>query len=382
MGQLTDEDFQELCVRLIRLEFPEARSTENPDGGADAVLARPGGGWERAWQAKRYTNNVYWSKCRESLDRAVDTYKIGRMTFCFARDLTARQHTQFQEKLVGRHPGVVVDFWDLSELRARLDGSEEGKRVARHYFADSAQNAELMARAFRAGGPLETAGNAVERAQPIGEFLSRNDPFFSYPSHQFEDGIQMPLTPGAVMALGRTEDGLTVRLDAIPRDEDALAKYAPRLRIEFDPTELGEAAARAIDVALRKHEPVTIEEGAQITAERLPPLFREYVGKPVRGTIQLTPEPRPAWAAAFHAMSDRGDETLRIRLHPMPRPPRGYQTGFRGHFAGVTATIMARWIEGRGESSGRNGNTPSTMPQRANSCRCSASCRRFTAAAS
>jgi hypothetical protein len=349
VGRLTDEDFQELCHRLVRIEYPEARSVAIPDGGADTLLPRPTGGWERAWNPKRYTGNIHWSKCKESLGRAVKTYGIARMTFCFARNLTSGQQLQFQKQLVGRHPGVAVDYWDEGEILARLHESEAGQRVAKHYFGDPAHDNELMLRTIRAGGTVDTAGKVIERAAAIGEFLGGHDPFFSYPAYQFEEGMPTPpLAPGAVMAIGRTEGGSTVRLDAVPRDEDALSKYAPRLRMEFDPSEEGKRAAETIDKAIRQRRAVTVDEGLQITAEQLPPLFGDMIGKPTRGTVVVTPTPTPPWGAVFHAVSDRGDETFRVRLDPTPEPPAGSQVAFRGERNGLIATIKARWVEGRG----------------------------------
>ena len=52
---------------------------------------------------------------------------------------------------------MLVDFWDLAEILLRLDSSEAGKRVARHYFTDSVRDRELMLRTIRAGGDLAPA---------------------------------------------------------------------------------------------------------------------------------------------------------------------------------------------------------------------------------
>ena len=60
LSTLTDEEFQEMCDRLVRLEFPDARSTAVPDGGADSILVNPDGGFQRAWQAKRFTGTIHW----------------------------------------------------------------------------------------------------------------------------------------------------------------------------------------------------------------------------------------------------------------------------------------------------------------------------------
>jgi hypothetical protein len=79
-----------------------------------------------------------------------------------------------------------------------------------------------------------------------------------------------------------------------------------------------------------------------------PPLFGDLVGKPTRGTVVPTPRPTPAWGAVFHAVSDLGDETFRVRLEPMSEPPPGAQVGFRGEQNGLVSTVKARWVERRG----------------------------------
>ena len=96
LGELTADDFQDCCHRLIRLEFPEVVSVAAPDGGADTLLPKTTEGWERAWNPKRYTEQIHWGKCKESLARAVASYGIERMTFCFARNLTANQQKLLQ----------------------------------------------------------------------------------------------------------------------------------------------------------------------------------------------------------------------------------------------------------------------------------------------
>jgi len=70
LAAMTDEDFEQLCHRLVLLDCSEAVSTDNPDGGADSLLPDGAGGWTEAWQAKRYGGTIYWSKCKDSLDAA------------------------------------------------------------------------------------------------------------------------------------------------------------------------------------------------------------------------------------------------------------------------------------------------------------------------
>jgi hypothetical protein len=80
LAALSPEDFEALCIRLARLEIVGVTGTRAPDGGADALQADPGGDYRRAWQAKNH-RQIDWRKCRESLDKAVDTYGIAHFTF-------------------------------------------------------------------------------------------------------------------------------------------------------------------------------------------------------------------------------------------------------------------------------------------------------------
>jgi hypothetical protein len=351
IGALTDEQFQEMCGLLVRLEFPDARSTDNPDGGADTLLARPEGGWERGWQAKRYTGTIYWGKCRDSLDRAVANYGIDRMTFCFARNLTVGQETNFQKKLVGKHPGVTVDYWNKDEIVARLNGSEEGQRIARHYFGDPAGDKQLMLRAIRARGELETADDAIERSRPVGEFLKGHDPFFTYPAASYEDGYDLSGHPEAVMSVFATESGVTERIDAVPRDNEALERYPTTVRFSFTEDPAGRRAGEAMHKALRENRAFEGEERIETTFENVPPLFEEKVGKVERARVVLTPKkPVPApWVAEMNARSDRWRETVTMNVEIIDPPPEGWDIAFEGQYAGLTLSILAAWRGTHGE---------------------------------
>jgi hypothetical protein len=352
IGKLTDEQFQEMCSLLVRLEFPDARSTDNPDGGADTLLARPEGGWERAWQAKRYTGTVYWGKCRDSLDRAVKNYGVERMTFCFARNLTVGQEKNFQKKLVGKHKGVIVDYWNKDEIVARLNGSEEGQRIARHYFGDPLGDKQQMLRAIRAGGELETLSDVIERKRPSGEFLKEHDPFYSYSVIEYEQGYDAPGHPDAAVSFLSTQDGVTERIDAVPRDDDALERFTPTVRLRFPNDKAGKRLAEELERALRQHRDFSAE-GIEFEFEQLPPLFEKDVGKVGKGTVTLTaikPVPAP-WVAEMTARSERWTDTVTMNMEMLDPPPKGWDVGFAGHFAGMTLTILLAWRGAHGEVS-------------------------------
>jgi len=341
---MTDEDFQQMCHRLVLLEHPGAVSTDNPDSGADSLLPNPKDGWDEGWQAKRYGGTIYWSKCKDSLDRAVATYGIDKMTFCFPRNLTQGQHKKFNLELVGRHEGVEVGLWDRDKLLAMLNGSDEGQRIAVHYFGEDPQNKEPLLRAFRAGGELETAEQAFERARPIGEFLSR-DPFFRYPQFTHEVGEdEPPLSKGTMISVSSTEGDITVRVDAIPRDEDAAKRFAPALSIGFTDDEEGGEAARRFNEAMERGRPVSLDKGIEVTPKQMPPLLAKHVGERIRGSLAIRPH-IPPWNARVEAITDRGHETLEIRLESDEEIPDDWDTRLSASFGGLELSVLMRWRE-------------------------------------
>ena len=340
---MTDEDFQQLCHRLVLLEHPTTTSTDNPDSGADSLLPNPKEGWDEAWQAKRYGGTIYWSKCKDSLDRAVATYEIEKMTFCFPRNLTQGQHRKFNHELVSRHDGVQVGLWDRDKLLAMLDGSEEGQRIAVHYFGDDPQNKEPLLRAIRAGGELETAEDAFKLAQPIGEFLAR-DPFFRYPQFTHEAGEEAPpLSEGTMISVSSTEKDVTVRVDVVPRGEDAAKRFAPALSIGFTDDEEGVEAARRFNDAIERGRPVSIDKGVEVTPKQMPPLLSEHVGETTRASVSIKPN-IPPWNARVEAITDTGHEVLEMRLELADEIP-DWDIRMSAFFGGLSLSVLMRWRE-------------------------------------
>jgi len=173
---LPAEDFATLCHRLVLIEHPDAVGpAATGDGGADTVLADGVGGWSRAWQHKRFRGSPHWVQCEKSLDDAVANYGVRHVTFCFPRDLGHAALTTFAERLSKRHPGVTVDHWSASKLRALLEGSEQGRRVARSFFNNVDSEVERLSRAQGAQGILEGADDVHDRLAPVGDFLATRD---------------------------------------------------------------------------------------------------------------------------------------------------------------------------------------------------------------
>jgi hypothetical protein len=343
LGGLTDEDFELLCMLVVLLECPEAVKVANPDGGADAALASgPNRVYVRCWQFKRFTGTIYWAKCVESLDRAVRTYGMPHYTFCFARDLTTNQEQAFKSKLVGRHAGVTVDYWNHSGLVASLLGSEQGLRIVTHFYGDPVADAQAFARAVRAGGELATGTNALERLNAVGEHLARHDPFFAYPTSTREaSGPAIPPpTPGSVMAVEHSDGVTTTRIEAVPRNAEALERYLPSGKFNFPATDEGRRSLDEFLNTLRFGGEVALR-GVSLEFERLPPLFQtmEPIEPPEEIIIKAASSPPAPWDARFRAM--KSGATLDVDLLPVDPPP-DWDGALQGARGGLEATLLMR----------------------------------------
>jgi hypothetical protein len=283
---LPPDDFEALCFRLARLEIPGVSGTRAPDGGADALLANPTGGYQRAWQAKNHRRKIDWRKCRESLDRVVETYSITHLTFCFSVDLTVADWPQLEE-LRGRHAGVEVDHWGASELEARMVATEEGGRVARSFFGDPAGSAELIVRAIRAGGELESTDHAVERVRAVGEYLD-GDAFFIYPISHYPNGAGPPVPSGTTISVEYPDGGRVVRVDAVPRDAEAAERFPTRMVVG-----LSGPHAEQFEQASLRGEILHLERGAEVTLRSLPPAFAHEEGRTCEGALRRPHDPCP-----------------------------------------------------------------------------------------
>jgi hypothetical protein len=341
---LTDVEFEALCSRLARIEDELATATDNPDGGADSLLPGPTGGWVRAWQAKHSkTGHISWAKCEESLDAAVENYGIPRMTFCFPRNLTVKQQKIFDSRLVSRLPGVRVDHWGADEITARMTESAAGEAVARHFFGDPAEDAKSITRTIRAGGPLKTGADAIERARPIGEFLKGHDPYFSYPKIVVEPGLESAYAPppGTLATLLSNEDGTTVRIDAVPKDDEARRRFTPKFSLSFSDSPEGKKAESTIQEAIRDGGPVTVHEGVRLSIDQLPPLFSQFANSDDVDALTIRSE-LPPWRIVLSISTPGGDNEFPMELQPLEEAPEGWHHSFRGSGGGMSVGMLMR----------------------------------------
>jgi hypothetical protein len=223
-SRLSPDEFDLLCFFVIGINFPEAVRIADPDGGADAGLKRPDGSFERCWQSKRFTGQVKWPQCKQSLKDAVKNYGMPLYTFCFARDLTFNQEKLFKKHLIGAHQAVTVDYWGWSRIEGLLFTSDQGQRIAREFFGDPDIDTRALMRALRAGGPLETGGDVLDRIAAIASHLADRDPLYQYVHVATEAGGPMPgPTPQTIVAMQVNRPDSRIRIDAVPRNPNAIS---------------------------------------------------------------------------------------------------------------------------------------------------------------
>lgn len=175
---LTPDRFEELVFLLAQLEVPGLVRTANPDGGLDALVPRAGaGGTVRGMQAKHHTRGPSATKCAESLKDAIVTYNPEHVTFAFPVNPTIGQIEAFERKVVAS--GVVVDYWGASQLSARLIGSDEDRRIARHIFGD--EDTTRLERLIRAGQNVDDGAQALETLAAGADLLDSDPTFFTPP---------------------------------------------------------------------------------------------------------------------------------------------------------------------------------------------------------
>ncbi len=347
---MPDEDFERLCARLVLLEFPLAVTTASTlDGGADVRLPGAGDSTERCWQAKHFPGKIHWKECKDSLAVAKKRWNPREYTFCFPRNLNEREQATF-DKHFRSGEEIEVNQWNGEALLARLNGSDEGERVGRTFFKDPEQDADKIARALTAQGPLATTEDALNRLTPVGAFLTSEDAYFSYPAATHETGgAAPPVTPGAIMSVASVEGKVTNRIDAVPRDEEAVERYAPEVLLRTTADDAGERAANLLRGALERGESVRLDSGVEVSIINLPPglegVAPEHV---VGGIVELGPAegtrspPPPPWLAYLQIETDEGQADLEVLLEPGGDAPEGWDHVLVGSYAGLEVRAVFR----------------------------------------
>ncbi len=194
LGGLTPDQFEALVFLLARDEFPEVVRIRAKDRGLDARRPDPSGATLRGWQAKRFTGDIKWDQCEESVRRALAFWRPPRLTFAFPKVLSAKEQDDFRTRLIEKFPHLNLDWWDDEELQARMRDTEGGRRAAAWLFDNLEETEERMRRAIAVGGELADAHQAAERVAEVQSFVDR-DPHLRYTIVSAD--VDAPPTPPA-----------------------------------------------------------------------------------------------------------------------------------------------------------------------------------------
>ncbi len=341
---LTDAEFDELVYLLAHVSTASVAKLRAPDGGLDTVCPVASDPTTASWgiQAKLHREQIKWTNCKESLDRTVANWRAPKVTFAFPRDLTVNQHRLFHEHLSDRHPGVEVDWWGETKLTALLLEGPAARGIAKRFF-HSEDPAELADRAIRAGTPLCTAADLLEREDATGQFLRSADPHFDWVSTKRTPTSEpVALAPGTAMRLEFGNEGHELIVDAVPRTPAAVEHFGPTGRVEF-------AGAPDRDRALELLQRVTAEGGradlgeALIRFDRIPAPFDELFSQGLTGRVSVRAhrEALP-WAARIQVDTDEGHASWDVDLVPSEPEPE-WDVKLIGRRSGLTLEMRFVW---------------------------------------
>jgi hypothetical protein len=343
-GSLTDDEFDELVYLVAHAEEPAVAKIRAPDGGLDTVQPDQRDPTRATWgiQAKLHREQIKWSDCKASLDRAVECWRPDRVTFAFPRDLTENQHKLFHKHLTNRHLGVTVDWWGSSKLTARLIDNSAARGIAKRFF-HTEDPADLADRAIRAGGPLRTAHDLLEREGATGEFLRSADPHFDWvTTKRTRSSTPIPRSPGAAMRLEFSKGDEQLIADAIPRTPAAMAELAPRGALLFSTAE-ERAVAEKLLAAVATSGGRAVLHGAMLRMQRIPAPFDELFDQSLTGEITVKADwPAKAWAARVAVDTDEGSTAIDVDLQPAESEPE-WDAELVGHVSGLTVTMRFVW---------------------------------------
>jgi hypothetical protein len=335
----SDKQFEQLVYAITKREFPAARRPMAPESGADVLVIEPPDRCALAVQVKHYTTGrIAWAKCRTSFDDAVNAWSPERFRFAFPFALSGRQLAKFNAEFASRHPDVIVELFDLTNLHdALLDNEDLARRYFPRLLDPTAELARRLTQQAKQGNePLTDAVDALDRGLALGEFINENDPNFEYqtviqgPSQR---PASFPDLPYATLHERRGDEG--IQLVAWPREEadPGLPGW------KFADDEAGEQARKRVEREVGSGRAVTILDGIRIRLAPAPVRVREVLerlqhrldtedGWETSGGLTLTPgDPVELTLGAGDAEAREG---MGLRMYAVP--PRGDHTyAWAGH---------------------------------------------------
>lgn len=344
LGDQPPDRFEALVFLLARATDPRVVPVRAPDQGLDARLPNPRGGTLRGWQAKRYTSQINWGECRESVRRALAFWRPPRITFCFPRDLSAAEQESFRTALADHFPEARIDFWPGSELQRLIRDTDEGRRAAAWLFKNPEADREEMLRAMAVGGELADSRQALARQAVIQEYMDR-DPHLTYTLiSRNPDG---PLTPPAEQSLVSVTlviNGREVRADAAARYPGALQDAGAVPQVVFSDDEAGRRARETVERLGREGGRAIIATGVGAKMESIPVGLRGLMPEEgLWGAVEvIAEETRPAAAEFRQPVIVRAGGTELGMVLTMGEPPEGWHAMLRAAAGGLEVFYFQR----------------------------------------
>lgn len=342
--RLTDDEFDELVYLLAHADDPRVLKLRAPDGGLDTVRPLEADPTVAEWgiQAKLHRQHIKWGDCRDSLDRAVAVWNAKTVTFAFPRDLTQGQHSLFHKHLTGRHPGVTVAWWGTSKLTALLLATPARRGIAKRFF-HTEDLADLADRAIRAGGPLRTASDLLERETVATGFLRSADPHFDYAVYKGpRTSTPIPRTPDAMLRLEFGKDQEQLVVDAVPRAVPVPPQAVPRGVLSF-PDAAGSQRAQDLLRAVGTKGGRADLGPVSFRFEHVPAPFDELLTQPIQGMVRVRAEREvPLWLATVFVETDQGTATVDFDLAAQD-PGDDWDARIVGRRNGLTLELRFVW---------------------------------------
>jgi hypothetical protein len=342
IGVMAPQRFEQLVFELAHREDAQVRRVANPDGGADVIRQNADGTCSRAWQAKRYADDINWQECESSLTSVIKRWEPSEVTFAFARDLSQQHEKAFAERLVS-HPDAVatetrITLWNLSEIVRRL--AEHPDLRVRFFGKQQESMDAALARTISAGGALESAGDLVDRARTLSGWAEQ-DPDFTHSINAAALEVPAPSWGDELpyMTLEVNDAKTRVTIAAWPRDGAALAP--PTMMFGTDAP--SQAVRREAVAMLARGEPAVVTEGFQIRANT-PEIVQALTSEGGLQAGEATIVPSEPTTLDIEATTDGGVVSRSVDLYAVPPPP-GAAAAFAGYAGSALLEVTVTLLE-------------------------------------
>jgi hypothetical protein len=271
LHSLTPDRFGALVTLLARTVDPRVIPVRAKDHGLDARLPTAEGATSHGWQAKRFEKGkIHWGQCSDSIKRAIEFWRVPRMTFCFAHDLSAEEQVAFTRELIEQFRQVRLDFWSATNLQRLIRDTDEGRRAAAWLFDNPEADREAMLRAIAVGGELASTAQAVERQAVIQRYMDR-DPHLRYTMvSRSPDGPVTPPAQETVISVTLGVEDQEIRIDGSERYPGAIQDLGGAPSLRFSDDEQGRRAQETIDRLIRDGGKETISAGLGAFMPQIP----------------------------------------------------------------------------------------------------------------